>query len=332
MGGRGSLKAVFQQVNLRYVYYMPVVFEPFRLHSSVSLLWNMQTLIVRFPSCGLVVAPPEIWEMPTLRHLEFDQIYIPDPPSTNGFVLRNLQTLLKVVSLRMSREVCKRIPNVKKLHLIYNDFSKRSEASSPHGLDNLRCLLELESLNCLFRKPPNRGDLLQSLTFPSSLKKLSLTNCGLYWEDLTMIGSLPSLEVLKLESDSVRGSAWNPVEDEFVCLKSLKISICSDLIYWNADDSHFPVLERLFVEGLSELDEIPPGIGDIPTLCAISLCSCSESAAVSALNILEEQESLENEGLRVRIEFVTKEELERFRGNVDLESFTSNNFQLTSTL
>ncbi|KAI3464076.1 hypothetical protein Pfo_020739 [Paulownia fortunei] len=254
-----------------------------------------------------IVAPSGIWEMPQLRHLEFDEICLPDPPSDrvdqqDDFVLRNFQTLLKVVNFKWSEEACKRIPNIKKLHIKYDDFSGECKATSYYCLYNILHLHKLESLNCDFFKLPNRGDLLQNLTFPSSLKKLSLTKCQLHWEDLTMIGSLPHLEVLKLEWGSITGPEWNPVEGEFLRLKFLKI-YCSNLIYWTADSSHFPVLESLVLDQLFKLDEIPLGLGEIPTLRVIRLDYCRESAAISAMKILQEQESLGNEGLQVRITF-----------------------------
>ncbi|KAI3463881.1 hypothetical protein Pfo_020544 [Paulownia fortunei] len=304
------LEGIFKQVNLRYLAYEPLWIE--ELPSSLSLLWNVQTLIIK-GHYWRISAPSEIWEMPQLRHLEFDTLRLPDPPSNrvaqqDDFVLRNLQTLLEIMNFKLSEEVCKRIPNIKKLHINYEDFSGKS-------------------LKCLFRKPPNRSDLLQKLTFPSSLLKLSLHSCEFHWEDLTMIGLLPHLEVLKLEWNSVIGPKWDPVEGEFLRLKFLKISGCRDLIYWTADSSHFPVLENLVLYGLSKLDEIPSGIGEIPTLRVIRLDYCSVSAAISAVKILEEQESLENEGLQVRVKFPNKAELESFMERMEQESFTSNNFQ-----
>ncbi|KAI3472775.1 hypothetical protein Pfo_031178 [Paulownia fortunei] len=296
------LEGIFKQVNLRYLAYEPLWIE--ELPSSLSLLWNVQTLIIK-GHYWRISAPSEIWEMPQLRHLEFDTLRLPDPPSNrvaqqDDFVLRNLQTLLEIMNFRLSEEVCKRIPNIKKLHINYEDFSGECEGSTYYCLHNLGRLHKLESLKCLFRKPPNRGDLLQKLNFPSSLLKLSLHSCEFHWEDLTIIGLLPHLEVLKLEWNSVIGPKWDPVEGEFLRLKFLKISGCRDLIYWTADSSHFPVLENLVLYGLSKLDEIPSGIGEIPTLRIIRLDYCSVSAAISAVKILEEQESLENEGLQVR--------------------------------
>ncbi|EYU17666.1 hypothetical protein MIMGU_mgv1a021453mg, partial [Erythranthe guttata] len=197
-----------------------------------------------------------------------------------------------------------------------------------HDLLRELCLkvAQKEKFLCVTSEAPKWGDLVQNLKFPSSLKKLSLRNSNLRWEDLTVIGSLPHLEVLKLMGlNSIVGNEWNPVEGEFIRLKFLGIYYCYDLMHWNADRSHFPVLENLVLEGLSKLDEIPFDIGEIPTLGLIELDGCSESAAISAVRILEEQESLGNEGLQVRVKLLDNAKVERFGEKVKEEfgSFTS---------
>ncbi|KAL9170797.1 hypothetical protein ABFS82_04G169800 [Erythranthe guttata] len=318
-----SLRDIFEQINLRYVCKS----YSFRaLPPSISWLWNLQTLIIRGKE--YFTAPREIWMMLQLRHLEFDKIYLLEPPPSGDLqtTLPNLQTFFKILNLELSEELCMTIPNVKKLKLKYRDFS-----AEKYHLYNLDLLHKLESLSCFFQEAPKWGDLVQNLKFPSSLKKLSLRNSNLRWEDLTVIGSLPHLEVLKLMGlNSIVGNEWNPVEGEFIRLKFLGIYYCYDLMHWNADRSHFPVLENLVLEGLSKLDEIPFDIGEIPTLGLIELDGCSESAAISAVRILEEQESLGNEGLQVRVKLLDNAKVERFGEKVKEEfgSFTSGNFQL----
>lgn len=73
--------------------------------------------------------------------------------------------------------------------------------------------------------------MLQNLKFPSSIKKLRLQGCDLHCEDLTMIGTLPHLEILKLEDIDFLGPKWNPDEGEFLSLKFLLIRSSNDLVY-----------------------------------------------------------------------------------------------------
>ncbi|KAL7153437.1 hypothetical protein ABFS83_04G168900 [Erythranthe nasuta] len=320
-----SLDDILKQVNLCYVStpFLWISSGLRHISSSISLLWNLQMLVVK--DCGTIIAPPEIWEMPQLRHIQFGLIILPNPPLSvkqDCVVLRNLQTLKGVENLKFGDEVCKRIPNVKKLKIVYDEFSIDAYDFCLYNLGSFR---KLESLNCFFS-----SDLhMQDLKFPSSIKKLTLEGCCLNWEDLTMVGSLSNLEVLKLGPGSVVGPVWDPVEGEFLLLKYLAIHRCDDLRHWNAYSCHFPVLENLVLEGMSELEEIPFGVGELPTLGSINLIGCSDSAAVSAVEILEEQESVGNEGLCVRIDLWKKKDLKRLRKMVEhFDCFASINFKM----
>ncbi|KAG8380121.1 hypothetical protein BUALT_Bualt07G0160700 [Buddleja alternifolia] len=322
-----SPDVIQELVNLRYLSFTGPRDAGFP--SSMHLLWNLQTLFVKNYYVA-TIAPSEIWKMPQLRHVEFETLYLPDPPNDreNGqddFVLGNLQTLSKIRDFKCGEEVVKRIPNIKKLKISYTDFSERFEGGSRYCLNNLGRLHKLESFACYFlsgMRPPSRTDLLQNITFPQSLKKLTLQGSSLYWEDMSTlkIGLLPHLEVLKLKNWSFKGPEWEPVEGEFHRLKFLLIDWCNDLEYWRADNTHFPCLEHLVLEHLYKLKEVPSGIGDILTLKSILLRCCSDSSVISAKKILEEQEEYENVDLHVRVELLQSNEL--------VESLVSPNFQV----
>ncbi|KAH6810265.1 hypothetical protein C2S51_024027 [Perilla frutescens var. frutescens] len=292
-----------KNLNLRFLFYLPELLYDekvvVQIPSSASLIWNLQTLAIIVPR---VVAPLEIWNLQQLRHVESYKIYIPDPPrNVRPVVLENLQTLISVVNLRLSEEVCKRIPNVNKLYIKYCDDLPGLDDSCFDHLHNLGSLHKLRSLK-LDSSFINRSSFRagwRKCTFPTSLKKLKLINCHIDWNDLTRISCLPHLEVLELDN-SAEGENWSPVEGEFGALKVLRIVNCN-LRCWNADSSHFPVLEKLFLEGLGHLEEIPLDIGEIPTLELIHLVGCSKSAEISAEEIKEEQEDQGNERLQIQI-------------------------------
>ncbi|XP_057780111.1 putative late blight resistance protein homolog R1A-10 [Salvia miltiorrhiza] len=292
-----SLAPTFQQVNLRLLAYESVRapfgwIRTYELPPSVSLLWNVQTLIVD-RSIDKVVAPSEIWEMQQLRHLEFYRIWLPDPPPSEG---------------------CK----------TYGQLRPRWTSNAARSFNRL------ESLSCCFHTVPNHDVLLQSLNFPSSLKKLSLhvlANSELHWDDLTIIGALPHLEVLKLKYQAVRGHEWCPVEEGFARLKFLEVDSCY-LIKWDADDSCFPVLETLVLGGLYKLDEIPADMADIATLQSVCVVECSVSAAISALRILEQKLDNSDNDLRVRIGFREKAELEEFKEKMKFYDLSDLSFQV----
>ncbi|KAH6810269.1 hypothetical protein C2S51_024031 [Perilla frutescens var. frutescens] len=305
-----SLKAIFKYRNLRFLFYQPqplhtckpvVVIPP-----SVSLIWNLQTLAINVHH---VVAPLEIWNLQQLRHVECYEIYIPDPPqNVQPVVLENLQTLIRVVNLRLSEEVCKRIPNVSKLYVEYNHTmpgSDRRWCDHLHNLGTLHKLRSLKLVSSLSIRFVNRSSFgagWRKCTFPTSLKKLKLINCHIHWNDLRRISSLPHLEVLKLDRIyPMKGQKWSPADGEFPALKVLSIANC-DLRCWNADSSHFPVLQRLVLDNLSRLKEIPLDIGEIPTLELIHVGGCSKSAQISAEKIKEEQQNQGNDCLQIQIQ------------------------------
>ncbi|KAL8510387.1 hypothetical protein ACS0TY_017270 [Phlomoides rotata] len=297
--GQG-IEADFQNVNLRYIDFLHHCGKVF-IPSSISLIWNLQTLIIERGQ--EVVAPCEIWKMRQLRHLKCSCIFIPDPPpgdeDDDSIVLGNLQTLKKVVNFRLSEEVCKRISNIKKLSIWYYSHMEGYDDGLYDNLQNLGRLLQLESLRIWCHKRISFNFLMN--TFPSSLNKLSFGGYGHLWEDLSMnIGSLPQLEVLKLEVFSE--GEWSCVEGGFLRLKVLQLYFC-DLNSWTLESvSCFPVLENLVLINLSNLNEIPSEIGEIPTLQVIRLKDCTRSLAISAIKIKEEEESFGNDGLQIQIE------------------------------
>ncbi|KZV28836.1 hypothetical protein F511_06270 [Dorcoceras hygrometricum] len=294
-------KEIMQLVNLRFLSITGKLdLSSMRwFSSSISQLWSLQTLIFNHNSSKPICLPAEIWCLPQLRHLLFDRVVLPDPPCSNddqhdSHILENLQTLSTVLEFRCTMEVVKSVPNLKELKVIY-DHSLPGVHWPFFCLHNLACLHKLESLMFIsFGRIPS-----EHLSFPLSLKELNLSGCRFPWEDMAIVGSLPNLEILELLFYAFEGEMWCPVEGQFIRLKFLAISK-TDLLHWIADKTHFPILEHLILRDL-HLKEIPQDIAELPTLKQILLFNCSDSTVTSAKQILEEQESLGNEGLQVLI-------------------------------
>ncbi|KAG8379213.1 hypothetical protein BUALT_Bualt07G0065200 [Buddleja alternifolia] len=261
-----SLEDIFQLVNSRYLAVNANLNLNSAFPSSMYLLWNLQTLIVKGTGRRQAIGLFESWKMPQLRHVEFVKLYLPDPPSgqesgEDNFVLRNLQTLLNIGDFKCDEEVVKRIPN------------------------------------------------------------LTLSGSRLQWDDMAkMEGSLPHLQVLKLEEESCQGPEWELVEGQFCSLKFLLIDSYNHLEYWRADNTHFPCLEQLVLRNLDKLKEIPSDIGEIPTPRSIQLEYCGNSTVISAKEIVDEQEELGNLDLQVRVIFSEENEL--------MESLATPSFQI----
>ncbi|KZV13871.1 hypothetical protein F511_44907 [Dorcoceras hygrometricum] len=297
--GELSSDEIMNLVNIRFlsIDFERVPKSGLMFTSSISLFWNLQSLNID-TSDQEIFLPPEIWNLPQLRHLQFDRFVLPDPPCEDdrhdSLIMENLQTLAKVLYFRCTEEIVKRVPNLKELKVIYDRLPW--DMQWPRlCLYNLVHLHKLESLACKVLHTIS----LKYLGFPLSLRKLALSGSRIPWEDMTVVGSLPNLEVLKLRFHACEGSEWCPVEGEFVRLKSLVISK-TNLRYWRAERTHFPILEHLVLHYI-HLKEIPQEFGELLTLRKIELFKCGQSTITSAEKILEEQESLGNENLQVII-------------------------------
>ncbi|CAA2976028.1 Hypothetical predicted protein [Olea europaea subsp. europaea] len=170
-------------VNLRYLY---CYYEyPEQFFESMYKLRNLQT-IVSLVSRGSNELPPEIWKMTKLRHVKLQcDVYLPDPPiseikgvENSVVVLGNLQTLSRIYNFRLTEEVLERIPNLRKLGIHYDYIVV---ASWDISINNLGRLTKLESLTLWLTHTFPR--FLVSITFPTSLKKLTLDGTKFYFND-----------------------------------------------------------------------------------------------------------------------------------------------------
>ncbi|KAL0318439.1 UNVERIFIED_CONTAM: putative disease resistance protein [Sesamum angustifolium] len=230
----------------------------------------------------------------SLRYLELRHflgscdVVLPDQAvNQDSIIMENLQTLTKVRDFRCTKEVLERMPNLKK----FGSAFSREMGSMEWPDYSLHNLVHLHKLEALFIQCEDL--LLENLTFPTSLKKLRLDGCNIPWENMMTIGSLlPNLEVLELFHDAFKGPEWNQVEGEFSRLKVLTI-FESELMWWRAEDTHFPSLEHLILTGMAELKEIPLCIGDIPTLHSIHLKNCNASLMELAKQIVRNNMTME---------------------------------------
>ncbi|KAL0440929.1 UNVERIFIED_CONTAM: putative late blight resistance proteinR1B-16 [Sesamum radiatum] len=296
-----SYEEILHPTNVRYLKVKSSDDWEFAFPSAMALLWNLQVLTFGLKyGVPKAVLPPEIFDMPQLRHLIAPRksVVLPDQTGTQGSIsMANLQTLFHITNFRCTEEIIKRMPNLKELKVSYYGGTGSIEQSH-YCLYNLARLRKLESLFV-----GGNGLLsLENLRFPTSLKELRLYGCSIPWEKVMIVGSLlPNLKVLSLSKNMYKGQEWNQVEGEFPRLKVLTIFDCY-LAWWRAENVHFPNLESLFLSFMWKLEEIPSVIGDIPTLRSIHLESCNNSLVNSAIQILEEQQSYGNESLQLYVD------------------------------
>ncbi|XP_019184856.1 PREDICTED: uncharacterized protein LOC109179832 [Ipomoea nil] len=159
-------------------------------------------------------------EKPQLRHLELDTSYVVNPSSMEK---ENLQTLSWVDPTHCRNRVYSNFPNIKILKIVYKVDLEASQISGYSSncfiLDKLGYLERLKSLTvsvsvgCIVIFP-------EWFIFPSQLKKLKLSGTNISGWDLTVIGRLQWLKVLKLEN-AFHKNVWEVAEGGFYRLRLL---------------------------------------------------------------------------------------------------------------
>nr|GLL41632.1 disease resistance protein RPP13-like [Ipomoea trifida] len=131
------------------------------------------------------------------------------------------------------------------------------------------------------------------------------------WKEISILSSLPKLEVLKLRVGcTCIDEEWKLSEKEI--FKQLTyLEIHANLFKrWEATNNHFPNLQHLILSWCFKLEEIPIDFGEIVTLELIKLKHCLPSVVDSAKQILEEQRDAGNDNMFVIEEGTLKVALE----------------------
>lgn len=260
---------------------------------SICNLWNLQFLVIvqhlsTKYSGSPSPLPMEIWNLKELRHLQLMGRDLPNAFPAGEKDLENLLRLSDVGSNSCTPTILCRIRNLKKLG-IRIESPALDAFENFNFLSDLHILHQLESLKYEVVHPDFRSQVLSSpRAFPATLRKLSLSGCGFKWWKMWVIAALPNLEVLKLRWYAFRGREWKPDRGGFPQLKFLLLEDL-DIEQWIAGCDHFPFLTSLIIRHCYKLQEIPRGVGHIPTLKMIEVVDCSSSTEKSAQEIKMEQ-------------------------------------------
>ncbi|KAG6422770.1 hypothetical protein SASPL_113151 [Salvia splendens] len=284
---------IFEFVNLRFL----AVSCNSSIPRGISRLWNLQTLIA--PNCEFD-EPAELWKLSELRHLKVNGIELLKDEAMKYSVLKKLQS---IVSVKVPKDEAtsldgflKSVPNIKKLFIIdsLRTTFTAIDLSYLHKLEILKlgCMRAISS--------PNGFGHCFTVIFACNIRKLYLYRCEMILGAWRTLCALHKLEVLMISFCSC-DEEWELADRDvfpslqFLYLKDLRI------VHWIADETNFPRLRHLRVYYCEDLEEIPSGIGEIPTLQLIELVECSESAVASAERIVEEQSENGNNDLKLRI-------------------------------
>ncbi|CAI9115703.1 OLC1v1016682C2 [Oldenlandia corymbosa var. corymbosa] len=279
--------------NLILLKYIAISSKFPSLPASMSHLWCLQTLIVQTTNSNLDIKA-DIWKMSQFRHLHTNAstiLPLPQPrekkTKEESLAEENLQTLSTISPESCTKEVFDRAPNLKKLG-ISGDLTKLIKVDGESTLfEHLRRLESLENLKLLNEDVSFKLSCLPSdKSFPKHLKKLTLMNTLLAWKEMSTLGKLEYLEVLKLKEYAFEGKCWDTEKGGFCRLKHLYIGRM-DLVVWEeASVDHFPVLNSLELNGCDKLSTFPHRLADIPSFQLVVL-HCTNTAVASLARKLQ---------------------------------------------
>ncbi|XP_027075773.1 putative late blight resistance protein homolog R1A-3 [Coffea arabica] len=278
-------------VHLRYLAIRSVKSVP----SDIANLSSLETFFL-IQSWDDVVLPNTIWNIQTLRHLFIKSsrcgFRFPADSLAGSPDLKHLETLSLAIdsSSQSLQKILTKLPSIRRLKCL----PLRGSSSSRNWILVLDGLSQLESL-----KVRNLAPL--GIKFPLYLKKLTLSRTRVPWTEISTIGKLPSLEVLKLRHEAFVGEKWEMKAGEFLNLRFLELTKL-DLRSWTAPSDNFSRLEKLVVQDCYVLEEVPFCLGECSNLEMIELTWCCKSAVTSVKQIQQEQMDAGNDDLKVILE------------------------------
>ncbi|KAL3501084.1 hypothetical protein ACH5RR_035533 [Cinchona calisaya] len=269
--------------------------------SSIAKLSKLETFIlIRLKRDFDVALPDTFWSMRRLRHVHIKNsatFSLQNRELEKSSQLDNMETLSSPVLCcgEHSENILRRLPKLRKLKCIFR--SLRGCLREYNEAIAFELLTHLESLNVTYL---GRTRYPCKFEFPSHLRKLTLSKFCLPWREMSTIGRLHNLEVLKLLDSAFEGQDWETREGEFFKLKYLKLEDL-DIVLWHAEYDSFPCLQQLVLQRCKELKKVPSSFGEIVTLQSIEMIHCNHSAERSAMEIQEEQRNMGNDELKVLI-------------------------------
>ncbi|XP_019164823.1 PREDICTED: putative late blight resistance protein homolog R1B-14 [Ipomoea nil] len=278
--------------HLYHLRFLAVSTDMKLLPKLFNNLWNMQTLVFNSSQNSLEVKA-DIWSLSKLRHVHSNSsMVLPPPPKcskNSASVSTDIKTLSTISPSSCTGDIFDKTPDLQKLGIRGNLAELMDVKQGGVSLfDNLQKLDRLENLKLI-------NDALQSNKlrsfpraekFPRRLRKMTLSNTAFEWKDLSALGSLDELEVLKLEDNAFRGEFCDVRSVVFKQLQYFRIER-TDLVSWTASKDSFPVLKCLLLRNCTKLDSVPVEFGEIESLKLLELYCTNKGAVNSAKKIQE---------------------------------------------
>ncbi|XVE87360.1 hypothetical protein DITRI_Ditri18aG0111300 [Diplodiscus trichospermus] len=264
-------------IQLRYLGLRKTNLEE-ELPLSIGNLQNLLTLDLGH-SCFLKRIPNVIWKMVHLRHL---LLYTPfDSPDTWHLrmdTLCNLQSLPYIEAGSWIDDGG--LANMTSLRRLGIDGLSREQVTSV--ISTMARLQDLQSLSMLLAPEQEMFPTLTGLShcehlqklcfygkmerlpdpqeFPPNLVKLTLYNSQLQREAITILETLPNLEMLVLGDGSYNWRDMTFSSDSFPKLEILRLHLLKELQDWIIEEGAMPKLKHLVINRCEKLKMIPDGL------------------------------------------------------------------------
>ncbi|KAH0753932.1 hypothetical protein KY290_024202 [Solanum tuberosum] len=285
---------------LLYLRYLSAHIVQNSIPSSISNLWNLETLILK-PSLYNLLLPSTVWDMVKLRHLHIPNFRTENEEALleNSAKLYDLETLSSPYFSRVedAELMLRKTPNLRKL------ICEVQCLEYPHQYHVLYFPIRLEILKLYL------SSVLKTIPFYISAPNLKYLKLSRFYLDSQFLSEtadhLKHLEVLKLYH-LVFGDhrEWKVSNGMFPQLKILKLEyVC--LMKWIVTDDAFPNLEQLVLRGCKYLMEIPSCFMNILSLKYIEVDNCNESVVKSAKDI-EETQVEDNQNTNFKLVIIKK--------------------------
>ena len=228
------------------------------LPSTISNLYNLQTLIILRDDYDVLLPEHGIWKLRQLRHLH---IHFGCSPSKSKHPKLNELTNLQSLSvIRVGQWITgdfDKLTSLRSLKIQGTLSLYQIALSNFIGKQN-----NLESLHLdghLERLPA-----LQEIAI--CLTKLVLKFSRLSEDSMAVLEKLPKLQLLKLLNGSYEGKKMCCSVRAFPVLVVLEMNSCKELEDWTVEEGAFSNLTRLKIRMCSELKMIPEGFRHVTTL------------------------------------------------------------------
>lgn len=294
--------ALFSLFLLRYV---AVSCKSSFLPKELSNLCNLQTLIIlTWSESETLEIRADLRDMPLLRHIHSNKSIVVrklkkrETKIGNGSVInKNLQTISRISLKCCTKELFENVPNLEKLGVsgklsveggIGTNNKKKKKYNLFDHIVELNGLRNLKLLNDEDDYASSKSVLppIHSGSFPKSLTSLTLSNTCLVGENMSSIGKLENLQILKLQFikfakrfwkkeddgcwESEDDGFWKSEDGGFLKLRVLHLKV-TNLAQWKASWNHFPRLASLVLWHCKKLETLPVGLLDILCLETVDL-------------------------------------------------------------